>query len=198
MNFATPPFFFDVLFLRKWRVVSSKVTCCFFKNDVSLFQNDRSFSADVWEWKNNIEERENEYREFYCENSYNHPSSRARVRAHHRSFYLFAVTSVTVFLITRYYSVCYDWFYEYFNNYATQSPKNHRKTTEKYFLKYYFSHLIFTQVWHLWQQKNNIAVGRRARARTLTRMRYVRARLVCFSSVRLRACYLLWHLRCCE
>ena len=108
--FATPPFFFDVLFLRKQRVVSSKTTCCFFKNDVSLFQNDRSFSMDVWEWKSNIEERENEYREFYCEKSYNHPSSRARVRAHHRSFYLFAVTSVTVFLTTRYYSVCYDCF----------------------------------------------------------------------------------------
>ena len=100
----------DVLFPRKWRVVSSKTTCCFFKNDVSLFQNDRSFSMDVWEWKSNIEERENEYREFYCEKSYNHPSSRARVRAHHRSFYLFAVTSVTVFLTTRYYSVCYDCF----------------------------------------------------------------------------------------
>lgn len=63
--FATPPFFFDVLFLRKRRVVSSKTTCCFFENDVSLFQNDRSFSMDVWEWKSNIEERENEYREFY-------------------------------------------------------------------------------------------------------------------------------------
>lgn len=76
--FVTPPmemlqnsflqhlhFFFDVLFLQKRRVVSSKTTCCFFKNDVSLFQNDRSFSMDVWEWKNNIEERENEYREFY-------------------------------------------------------------------------------------------------------------------------------------
>ena len=100
----------DVLFLRKRRVVSSKTTCCFFKNDVSLFQNDRSFSMDVWEWKSNIEERENEYREFYCKKSYNHPSSRARVRAHHRSFYLFAVTSVTVFLTTRYYSVCYDCF----------------------------------------------------------------------------------------
>lgn len=69
--FVTPPmemlqnsflqhlhFFFDVLFLQKRRVVSSKMTCCF-------FENDRSFSMDVWEWKNNIEERENEYREFY-------------------------------------------------------------------------------------------------------------------------------------
>ena len=34
------------------------------------------------------------------------------------------------------------------------------------FLKHYFFHLIFTQVWHLWQQKNNIAVGRRARVYT--------------------------------
>ena len=47
MNFATPPFFFDVLFfendvlfLRKWRVVSSKTTCCFFENDV-LFPRKR-------------------------------------------------------------------------------------------------------------------------------------------------------------
>ena len=73
-------FFFDVLFLQKRRVVSSKTTCCFFENDVlflrkrrvvsskmtcCFFENDRSFSMDVWEWKNNIEERENEYREFY-------------------------------------------------------------------------------------------------------------------------------------
>ena len=64
-EFCNTSIFFDVLFLRKWRVVSSKTTCCFFKNDVSLFQNDRSFSMDVWEWKNNIEERENEYQEFY-------------------------------------------------------------------------------------------------------------------------------------
>ena len=135
--FATPPFFFDVLFPRKRRVVSSKTTCCFFKNDVLFLRKRRVVSSkttccffknDVLflqkrrvtfskrqvifygclGGENNIEERENEYREFYCEKSYNHPSSRARVRAHHRSFYLFAVTSFTVFLTTRYYSVCYD------------------------------------------------------------------------------------------
>ena len=41
MNFATPPFFFDVLFPRKRRVVSSKTTCCFFKNDVLFLQKRR-------------------------------------------------------------------------------------------------------------------------------------------------------------
>ena len=40
-EFCNTSIFFDVLFLRKRRVVSSKTTCCFFKNDVLFFQKRR-------------------------------------------------------------------------------------------------------------------------------------------------------------
>ena len=45
MDFATPPFFFAVLFPRKRRVVSSKTTCHFLKNDKSLFEKRQVVSS---------------------------------------------------------------------------------------------------------------------------------------------------------
>lgn len=72
MDFATPPFFFDVLFLRKRRVIFQKTTSHFSKNDGSLFENDRSFLhnrrvvfMNTWGVENLIEKITNEYREFH-------------------------------------------------------------------------------------------------------------------------------------
>ena len=107
-----------------------------------------------------------------CENTCNHPLSRVRAHAQYRSFCLFAVTSVTVSYAMRYVSIYCGVFYTYFKRFGFQRLKIHREHDQKSFLFLFrpsqnglFFHQNFSFVWHLWQQKINIAVGRRARTR---------------------------------
>ena len=143
------------LFLWKRRVVLWKVTCCF----------PRMFGCGKnYRWITNQKLNFSK-----CENIYNHPLSRARVRAHYMSFYIFAVTSVTGGYVICYFSGCYWVFWACFNKYTLQSTSTLLKTPRKIYtsclLFLLFRGLIFPLLWHLWQQKNNIAVGRRARTR---------------------------------
>ena len=76
-----------------------KTTCRFVESDVL-------FSKGVRMHKNTHQKQSSSK----SENIYNSPLSRARARAHHRSFCIFAVTSVTDHIVTRYISVYYGLF----------------------------------------------------------------------------------------
>ena len=111
-----------------------------------------------------------------CKNTYKTILSRVRARTHHRSFYFFAVTSVTRKLYFTGFQVIADTFWININNEVIQVGlvrcKRYRKVRFSSFVslnfRLFFVHL-FLGVWHLWQQKHNIAVGRRAHARVRTR-----------------------------
>ena len=107
-----------------------------------------------------------------CENIYILPLSRVRAHAQYRSFCLFAVTSVTGIYAMRYVSIHCGVFCTYFKIFGFQRLKIHREHDQKSFLSLFrppeigqFFHQNFPFAWHLWQQKMNIAVGRRARTR---------------------------------
>ena len=68
------------------------------------------------------------------------PFSRARVRTHHRSFYLFAVTSVTENIVKHYISAYYASPEHILTNTFYNPPQHHQKHLEKpQFLAYFFS-----------------------------------------------------------
>ena len=81
-------------------------------------KNNGLFSVNVRRQKTIDELPHQEQRFTKCENIYNHPLSRARVRTHHRSFCIFAVTSVTASIIMYYISnhCVLPWIY--INNYS--------------------------------------------------------------------------------
>ena len=114
-----------------------------------------------------------------CKNIYKTILSRVRARTHHRSFYFFAVTSVTRKLYFTGFQVIADTLWININNEVIRvglvRGKRYRKSRFSSCVslnfRLFFVHL-FLGVWHLWQQKNNIAVGRRAHVRTRTRKLY--------------------------
>ena len=92
----------DVLFSPKRRLVFIKTTCRFFKTTCCFL---------CTFWCEESSERHAIHKPIFwtVKNLYS-PLSRARVHAHYRSFYLFAVTSVTLWLIRFCISVCYEFF----------------------------------------------------------------------------------------
>ena len=111
-----------------------------------------------------------------CKNTYKTILSRVRARTHHRSFYFFAVTSVTRKLYFTGFQLIADTTWININNEVIRVGlvrgkryrKSHFTSCVSLNFRLFFVHL-FLGVWHLWQQKNNIAVGRRAHVRVHTR-----------------------------
>ena len=114
-----------------------------------------------------------------CKNIYKTILLRVRARTHYRSFCFFAVTSVTRKLYFTGFQVIADTPWININNEVIRvglvRGKRYRKSRFSSCVslnfRLFFVHL-FLGVWHLWQQKNNIAVGRRAHVRTRTRKSY--------------------------
>jgi len=105
-----------VLFYWKRRLVLLKTTCCFFWWWVSYF-------SALQEYGNNGK--------LNCENTYNNPLSRMRVRTHNRSFIIFAVTSVTELFVIRYNTRDYPVYEMNFNKsrrvFLKKQRQGHRK-----------------------------------------------------------------------
>ena len=139
-----------------------------------------------------------------CEKNYNPLLSRVRAYALYKSFCFFAVTSVTAPYVNIFVSTPCLRCDVFVNNkvfrvlYIRLMCQQKSRFVLLHFAKFLpsFPPISSLGVTLVTAKKQHRCW--KARARTLTRMRYVCARLVCFSSVRLRACYLLWHLRCCE
>ena len=86
----------DVLFSSKRRVVFTKTTCCFHQNDVLFSSKRRVVFCARSDVKKPQRETQSISQDFELYKYLYSPLSRARVHVHYRSFYLFAVTSVTL------------------------------------------------------------------------------------------------------
>ena len=86
----------DVLFSPKRRVVFTKTTCCFHQNDVLFSSKRRVVFCARSDVKKPQRETQSISQDFELYKYLYSPLSRARVHVHYRSFYLFAVTSVTL------------------------------------------------------------------------------------------------------
>ena len=86
----------DVLFSPKRRVVFIKTTCCFHQNDVFFSSKRRVVFCARSDVKKPQRETQSISQDFELYKYLYSPLSRARVHVHYRSFYLFAVTSVTL------------------------------------------------------------------------------------------------------
>lgn len=116
-----------------------------------------------------------------CEKNYNHTLSRVRACAHSRSFCLFAVTSVTAVSVNGSFSVTCVFGFAIFNNKTIRVFKFRLICQQKsrFFLLHFAKFLsLFPRfppcLWHLWQPKNNIAVGMRTRYTYARRKRSMR------------------------
>ena len=83
-------------FSQKRRVVFTKTTCCFHQNDVLFSSKRRVVFCARSDVKKPQRETQSISQDFELYKYLFSPLSRARVHAHYRSFYLFAVTSVTL------------------------------------------------------------------------------------------------------
>jgi len=90
-----------------------------------------SFSSNVWMHKSTHQKQSSSK----SENIYNSPFSRVRARAHHRSFCIFAVTSVTDHIVTYYISINYDFFEGILTNVLYKPAQHHRKYHRKHLEK---------------------------------------------------------------
>ena len=99
----------DVLFCWKWRVVLLKTTACFFQmvgwSFFSFARLREKWNVELWKY---LQQRS---------------LARACTRTHHRSFIVFAVTSVTELFVIRYNTRCYTDFGVYFNKLNSLSVK---------------------------------------------------------------------------
>ena len=117
----------NVSFWWKQRVVLWEVTCCF-QTTFGCRKNYRWATHQKQSFSN-------------CKKIYNHPLSRARVRAHHRTFCIFAVTSVTAPIIIHYIPNYYANHRHILTNKQFNPHKQGRKYLEKLpFLIYIFHH----------------------------------------------------------
>ena len=163
----------DGSLFEKRRVTFWKTTSHFLKTTGCFFTTDGSFLWILGECENLIEESTNEYREFHLWKYLYLPFlTRARVRAHYRSFRFFAVTSVTKFSQHTIFQNIRVWSRRILTNRLFKFPKFGGKNLKKCDFvfssspKFRLFWLRFLPLmWHLWQQKNNIAVGRRAHTR---------------------------------
>ena len=83
-------------FSQKRRVVFTKTTCCFHQNDVLFSSKRRVVFCARSDVKKPQRETQSISQDFELYIYLYSPLSRARVHVHYRSFYLFAVTSVTL------------------------------------------------------------------------------------------------------
>ena len=107
----------NVSFYEKRRVVLRETTCRFERNNVSFYEKQRVVLRETTArflernggGMNDTEKCKLKNEKLNCEKTYNIPS-RAYVRARiYRSFYFFAVTSVTGLLEKHCLTVCYEW-----------------------------------------------------------------------------------------
>ena len=155
----------NVSFCEKQRVVLWEITARFLERNGGEWTTRKSGN-----WKTG---------KLNCKNTYKTILSRVRARTHHRSFYFFAVTSVTRKLYFTGIQYVADTLRTKVNNEVVRVGlvrckryrKSHFTSCVSLNFRLFFVH-FFLGVWHLWQQKNNIAVGRRAHVRTRTRRPY--------------------------
>ena len=178
----------DGLFYWKRHVVLLKTTRCFIENDtlfcwkryvVLLKTTRRFFSTHVFFLDNERKmKKRKEKRKIKCEKSHNQVLSRVRVRTRCQEFLSFcchkchSTLRKSLFLnLLRY--IFRFVFTKTKDEIQGCAPNSDGKTAKKQtfcpFIVQYFPlfWLDFpSNAWHLWQQKINIAVGRRAYART--------------------------------
>ena len=178
----------DVLFWWKRRVVLVKTTCCFSKNDVLFWgkrrvvlrkttccfgENDVLFSMKGRERENTYPRNWNREHCIRIVKTSITPFSRAHAYTRITGVFAFLLSQVSqnnrqhtiIQSITTY-------FQTYFNKHEFQRLKIGWKLDQKSFFSFFrppnFARFFppnFPLVWHLWQQKINIAVGRRSRTR---------------------------------
>ena len=107
---------------------------------MSFYEKQRLVFSECSEAKNNLQTTHQKQSFSKCENTYNHSLSRVRVRTHHRSFCLFAVTSVTANIVKHYISDYYASPEHILTNTFYNPPQYHQKHLEKpQVLAYFFS-----------------------------------------------------------
>ena len=148
----------DVSFWWKRRVVLMKLTCRFVETDVSFFLLMAKGSGEAWKME--------------CENPYNPPFSRVRVRAYIQEFLCFCCHKCHRFICKQLETRLLSYFFEHFLTVCQCIPsKSQCRTFEKrdfppFFLLHSppcFPHLSFRtspSVWHLWQQKTQLRLER--------------------------------------
>ena len=174
----------DVLFWWKRRVVLMKVTCCFVENDVlfwwkwrvvlmkmtcRFWWTIRSGICPIGKRKSVRTNQSSEVEIFICENTYNR-LSRVHAYAHITGVLLFLLSQVShgywLVVVLQSVMVCF-WSILTIRRF---NPSFYDETKAKKWLSipsffpdfsFFFLPLSFP-VWHLWQQKNNIVVERRA------------------------------------